>query len=249
MLGELYKPKGKALETAQAIFNLKDNVYACNIAMGCPNYCKYCYVNRYQIKGDFLKPVSRPFALVQEQFKIADFQPEGVFLSFMTDPFCRGNWEDSCMLINYLIDNNVKIATLSKTGVYSENMPKVKSGMTIVSTDEKFRKFYEPNAIPLQDRIDILRSVHDAGGETWVSIEPYPTPNIWKQDLLWLLKDLIWSKTDFIDFIIFGKWNYDARANDKPFYKKIVKQFTEFCNSAGIRYHVKTDTLKYIGEI
>jgi DNA repair photolyase len=34
-------------------------------------------------------------------------------------------------------------------------------------------------AATLKDRLEALRRIHEAGSKTWVSIEPYPTPNIY----------------------------------------------------------------------
>ena len=75
------------------------------------------------------------------------------------------------------------------------------------------------------------------GGFTWVSIEPYPTPAIWKQDIEKLLE-----KINFVDFMIFGKWNYSKLANDKPFYLETIKKFEDYCNQMGIKHFVKTES-------
>lgn len=61
-------------------------------------------------------------------------------------------------------------------------------GITVVSLDDSFTKEYEPGAAPIGDRIAALRRLHDAGCYTWVSIEPYPTPNIITQSLAVILE-------------------------------------------------------------
>gem|GEM_PF-4381840 len=58
------------------------------------------------------------------------------------------------------------------------------------------------------------------------------------------LKGLL-SKIDFVDFILFGKWNYDKRANDREFYREMVKRFQNWCEKAGMRCYVKSETLKF----
>jgi len=60
-------------------------------------------------------------------------------------------------------------------------------GITLVSLDEDFRKEYEPNASDFKDRISSLKYLHRKGFKTWVSMEPYPTPNFIEQDLICLL--------------------------------------------------------------
>lgn len=68
----------------------------------------------------------------------------------------------------------IELSQLSKKNEY---------GITLVSLDEDFREKFEPNTTHFAERIAALRNLHDAGCYTWVSIEPYPTPNIIEQNL------------------------------------------------------------------
>ena len=111
MLGELYRPRGLALETAQAVLEDK-NPYACNVALGCLNNCTYCYVSKVRRGNkEFRLPKKAPKELVEKQLtKLKDCR--SVFLSFMTEPFlkeCRKNTEE---LADYLTDQGITIATL-----------------------------------------------------------------------------------------------------------------------------------------
>lgn len=75
----------------------------------------------------------------------------------------------------------------------------------------------------------------------WVSIEPYPTPNLIKQDLGKLLKAV-----SFTDRIIFGRTNYSktvtAYKDHKHFYNKCAEQMIKYCEEHGIAYHIKSKT-------
>jgi len=71
MLGELYKPKGLALETAQAVLEV-EKPYACNVAIGCSNDCRYCYGPRFMHckREDWRNvriPKTRPMYLIEKQ--------------------------------------------------------------------------------------------------------------------------------------------------------------------------------------
>ena len=57
----------------------------------------------------------------------------------------------------------------------------------MVSLNEKFRKEFEPNSAKFKERVDSLKYLHSKGFKTWVSMEPYPTPNLIKQDLMEIL--------------------------------------------------------------
>jgi DNA repair photolyase len=241
MLGELYYPTGLAKETAQQVLEI-ENPMACNLAWGCPNMCSYCFVP-YTKKGDVRFPKRDPRELVEMQLK-SGICPEGVFLCFHTDPFVHCNNFKSVGLIDLLMGKKIRIATLSKVDApISFNYKDMRIGMTIVSDSDDFSKKFEPNALPSTWRIAYLKCCHDWGYYTWVSLEPFPTPNIFKQDLTDLLE-----KISFVDFIIFGKWNYDKRANDRGFYKGAVEIFEKYCEDQGIRYFVKSETRNFIGK-
>jgi len=237
LLGNLYYPTGKAKETAQQILEV-DNPMACNVAWGCTNACQYCFI-RYVKKGEMRMPKVPPFELVDLQIRDG-LKPEGVFLSFSTDPFLPELEKTTNKIIELL--ENFRVATLSKRGfTHIDYLWKIRNGMTIVSDSDEFSKKFEPNALPVTERIKYLREIAEQGGYTWVSLEPFPTPNLFKQDLTKLLDEI-----DFVDFIVFGKWNYSTLTNDKTFYKESVDKFIKYCSEKGIRHFVKSDTLKFI---
>jgi len=238
MLGQLYYPTGLARETAQQVLEV-ENPMACNVAYGCSNSCSYCYIPF--IKKDKIRfPKVEPNLLVEKQL-VNGLEPEGVFLCFMTDPFIEVNKESTNHLLDRLLVRKIKIATLSKIDVFCDDSKSIRIGMTIVSDNDKLSKKFEPNALPNSKRIEYLKQCHDWGYYTWVSLEPFVTPNIFEQSLVKLL-----SKIDFVDFIIFGKLNYDRRANNPEFYKKMVTIFDKYCNEQSIRHFVKSETREFV---
>ena len=75
-------------------------------------------------------------------------------------------------------------------------------------------------------------------------MEPYPTPNIFEQDLNSILKSV-----DFVDEIIFGKLNYSVKTsefkdNPKEFYENCAYEVIDFCERNAINHHIKHGTLK-----
>lgn len=244
MLGRLYHPKGKALETAQQVLEIKEPM-SCNIAMGCRNMCKDCYIP-YVKPGELREAPTAPCELVIKQIENG-MKPEGVFLSFFTDPFLDENRPRTECLMKELTARRIPIATLSKIGVGVENgelINGVRNGMTIVTISEEYRKKLEPKASDIGWRTGLLRRVKEAGEFAWVSLEPFRPPAIWKQDLTELLESI-----KFVDFIIFGKLNYNELSGTpeaREFYAKAVPEFQDFCKSHGIRHYVKKDTLKFI---
>jgi DNA repair photolyase len=115
-------------------------------------------------------------------------------------------------------------------------------GITFISLDEGYREQMEPGAAPYADRLAALRALHDAGCKTWVSIEPYPTPNLVKQNLTDILEAV-----SFTDRIIFGRTNYSkdisAYTAHQSFYNQEAQRVIDFCVQREIAYHIKDGTI------
>ena len=174
-----------------------------------------------------------------------------MFLCFATDPFMYKQKEVidlSLKIIERLNKDKIKTVSISK-GIYPKELVKNEIyganneyGSTIVSLDEDFRKKHEPFAAPIKSRIESLKFLHNKGFKTWVSMEPYPTPNFIQQDIEKILKEI-----SFVDKIVFGKWNYSSAISYfkdyKNFYNEASYKVIEFCKENGIECHIKDGTI------
>lgn len=232
--------------------------YTMNHVLGCSHGCKYpCYAflqkKRFgQIKDydEWRRPflVSNTIQLLDKEIPKLKDKVQSVQLCFTTDPFMVDYPEIQDMslaAIRRLNRDGIKCCVLTKgilpielKDLYSEN----EYGITLISLDEEYREKMEPGAAPYVDRLAALKALHDAGSKTWVSIEPYPTPNLIEQDL-----NKILEAVSFTDRIIFGRTNYNktvtAYAAHKHFYNECVKIVIDFCESRGIAYHIKNKTI------
>lgn len=232
--------------------------YTMNHAQGCAHGCKFpCYAflmkKRFgQIKDyeEWLEPclVSNTLELLDREIPRLRNKIQSVQLCFTTDPFMNGYPEVSAMsiaAIRRLNNAGIRCTTLTK-GILplelAQLSPENEHGITLISLDESYREKMEPGAAPYADRLAALRALHDAGCRTWVSIEPYPTPNLIEQDLQNIL-----DAVRFVDKIIFGRTNYckevSAYKQHKSFYNRLAAQVTEFCEQHGIQYHIKEKTI------
>ena len=232
--------------------------YTMNHVLGCTHGCKYpCYA--FMLKRRFGQVASyeawmKPY-LVRNTLEILDREIprlrskiKSVQLCFTTDPFMYGYEEIEAMslaAIKKLNNSGIKCTILSK-GVlpitlaeYSEDN---EYGITLVSLDEDYRKRVEPGAASYQKRLAALRALHDKGCKTWVSIEPYPTPNLIEQDLSIILEALA-----FTDKIIFGRTNYSkeitAYKEHRAFYNAQAEQVIAFCKKRKIHFYIKEGTI------
>lgn len=241
MLGELYEPKGLALETAQAVLQV-DEPYAVNLSLGCINQCAYCYVPRFTHRSANQCTLPKKDSVDLVRHQLEKFRAAGVFLSFLTDPFLPFNKDKTNRLVRFLLEKRIRVATLSKLDVSFING--ARHGMTIVSLDKDFWQTYEPKTISPQERMLKLEACHNQGNYAWVSMEPYPPSAMHHQDFKAFLE-----KFKFVNLIIFGKLNYNSRANTEQArndYAENTEDLTDFCKSNQIRLHVKSDTLKFV---
>ena len=231
--------------------------YTINHVRGCAHGCLYpCYafnmskrfgnVKTYQ---EWLEPklVSNTMELLDVEIPKYKKDIKSVQLCFMTDPFMEKYpevGEMSIKIINRLNKDKIKAVILTKSALPEEllNTSKINEyGITLVSLDEKFRKQYEPFTSTYEDRINALKRLHDNGFYTWVSIEPYPTPNICKQDLNQILE-----KVSFADYIVFGRLHYNKKVSEykdyKNFYNECAAFVEKFCKKNKIKCHIKKGT-------
>lgn len=231
--------------------------YTINHVQGCAHGCKYpCYamlmarrfghIKSYQ---DWIQPklVSNALELLDTELPRLQSRISFVQLCFTTDPFMHGYGEVSSMtlrIIEHINAAGIKVTALTK-GLLPPELAETSHdnefGITLISLNEDFRKEFEPGAAPYKDRIERLRFLHDKGFKTWVSIEPYPTPNVIAQDLKGILR-----RVSFADKIIFGRLNYNRLVTQYPshveFYDQMAQLVADYCEKHGQKYHIKKGT-------
>lgn len=232
--------------------------YTINHIEGCSHGCKYpCYAmmlakrfGKISSYEDWCEPklVINALEILDKEIPKLKDKIKSVQLCFTTDPFMYGFDETTNMslkIISKLNDSNIKCTALTK-GILPIELAELSKeneyGITLISLNEEFRKEMEPNSAPYSQRIAALKALHDAGCKTWVSIEPYPTPNIIEQDF-----DAILKAVDFCDKIIFGRLNYNKKVSEykgyKQFFNKLAQKVIEYAKATGKEYHIKSGTI------
>jgi DNA repair photolyase len=232
--------------------------YTINHVEGCSHGCLYpCYAmmmakrfGKVKSYEEWIEPkiVINAVDLLRKEIPKNRDKIKFVHLCFSTDPFMYGYREISDLslrLIEMLNDADIKCTALTK-GVLPVELSSLSKenefGITLISLDEAFREKYEPGSAPYDKRIESLHKLHKKGIQTWVSIEPYPTPNIVTQNFRDILKAV-----SFVDKIIFGRLNYNGMVTRYPdykgFYNELSRQVVDFCTSHKIEYHIKKGTV------
>ena len=231
--------------------------YTMNHVMGCSHGCKYpCYAYLQKKRfakvssySDWIEPhlVSNTLEILDKEIPRLRSKITSVQLCFTTDPFMY-EYEEikqmSLAAIKKLNDAGIKCTVLTKglLPIELSSYSKINEyGITLISLDEEYRRRVEPGAAPYAMRLSSLKSLHDSGCTTWVSIEPYPTPNLINQDLSSILEML-----SFTDRIIFGRTNYNkevsAYEGHRQFYNEQAALVESFCIKHGIQCHIKNGT-------
>lgn len=231
--------------------------YTVNYVQGCSHGCKYpCYAfsmarrfGKVKTYDEWIKPiiVSNSIQLLEKELPKLCKEIKNVQLCFTTDPFMFG-YEDikelSIDVISKINEYNIPCHVLTKGVLPKELLETSKInfyGITLVSLDDGFRRTYEPGSSNYQERINALKTLHDNGFKTWVSIEPFPTPNIINQDLLEILDSI-----NFVDKIIFGRLHYNKLVSEykdfKKFYNDCSDIVEEYCKEHNMDYYIKNKT-------
>lgn len=232
--------------------------YTMNFVQGCSHGCKFpCYAflqkKRFGQVADYedwCKPrlVSNTLALLDKEIPRLKDRIKSVQLCFSTDPFMYGYQDIADIAVASITKLNaagIKCTVLTK-GILPMALAQLSEnneyGITLISLDESYHEKIEPGAASYAERLNALRKLHDAGCKTWISMEPYPTPNLIAQDLQALLESV-----SFVDKIIFGRTNYSKEASaykeHKDFYNKRAAEVIAFCEKHGIQFHIKEKTI------
>lgn len=232
--------------------------YTMNHVLGCSHGCKYpCYAylmaKRFRKVGSYeewVEPclVSNTLEILDKEIPRLKNRIQSVHLCFTTDPFMYGYDEIkelSLAAIRKLNDAGIKCTVLTKGLIPIDLVNYTKEneyGITLISLNEDYRKKIEPGAAPYAERLSALKSLHENGCKTWVSVEPYPTPNLIEQDLVQIL-----NAVKFANKIIFGRTNYNKEIssykNHLKFYNEQAQIVINFCQKNNIEYHIKEGTM------
>ncbi|MBU0707227.1 radical SAM protein [Patescibacteria group bacterium] len=236
--------------------------YCINHVEGCSHGCRYpCYAMMLKKRcgviknyNDWIKPklVSNALELLENEIPKYKKDIKFVHLCFSTDPFMYKYPEVKKLtlaILERLNKDNIRSVVLTK-GVYPKvlkNTIKYGSnneyGTTLISLNDDYKKRFEPYSAPFRSRIRALKHLNDNGLKTWISMEPYPTPNLIIQNL----KNIL-NKISFVDKIVFGKLNYNVEASKyvgyKEFYDECSNVVNAFCERRNIECHIKYGTQK-----
>lgn len=234
----IYEPAGKAREYSPL---------ALNVYLGCSHGCKYCYANAIAHRNGndkyYCKPDPRIRVLDRLPKELQKTPKQQVLLSFIGDAYCETT-DDNALTrsaLEMLLEAKMPVAILTKGGkrclkdldLFKQFGEHIQIGATLTFDNEQDSQRWEPGAAMPEERLEVLRTLHDNGIRTFASFEPVIIP---EQSL-----NLMEQSLNFIDVYKIGKLN-NYRGIDKLVdWTDFLEKTVDLLRGNGKSFYVKYD--------
>lgn len=185
--------------------------YTINPYIGCEHACTYCYArfmkrftDHKEEWGKFVDvKINAPTLLKQE---VQKKRPGRVWISGVCDPYqpLEKKYELTKRCLEILLKHRWPATIQTKSPLVLRDVETLKKfdkleiGLSITTADENIRRIFEPNAPPIEQRIENLEKLHFAGTKTFAMIAP----------LLPKAEDLPTQLNGKVDYVLIDKMNY-----------------------------------------
>jgi DNA repair photolyase len=238
----IYVPAGQAGEYAEL---------ATNPFRGCGHACHYCYVpliTKQDRKEFDVGAIPRKDFLIRLRHDAKLLQARNitgqVMLSFTTDVYNAFDTSLTRPTLEILIEYGFDFCVLTKGG--SRALVDIDLyrpahdafACTLTSLDDHFSQKWELRAALPGDRIKTLRTFHDAGIFTWVSLEP-------TLDVEASL-EIVKATYHFVDLYKVGRANYLKEITRTTDWRDYTLRMIDLLNHVGARHYIKHDLQSFL---
>ena len=159
--------------------------YVINPYVGCQHGCLYCYacfIKRFsghtEPWGQFVDIRSNAADLLRVEIKKK--RRGTVWVSGLCDPYqpLEKKYGITRNCLEILADHDWPVVIQTRSPLVLRDIDILKrarhfeAGLTITTADDAVRKWFEPNAPPIKERLDALGELHRAGIKTYAMIAP-----------------------------------------------------------------------------
>ena len=237
----IYEPAGRAREYA---------ALACNVYRGCDHRCTYCYAPSatQTAREAFGKPRLREGFLTQLEKEAEAIRPGAqVLLSFTCDPYQLVDCQHfvTRKTIMALHRHGLFVCVLTKGGGRALRDldlfgPGDAFATTLTFLDAERSRKWEPGAALPDSRLRTIQAFHDAGIETWVSLEPVIDPAA--------SLEIIRRTAGYVDLFKVGKLNHHPLAATID-WRAFALNAVALLKSLGKAYYIKNDLAAFVPEL
>ena len=234
----VYEPKGRAREYSGL---------ACNLYRGCTHGCRYCYAPatmrttgvKWHGQAEPRKDILR---LLEKDAQRLQGDKRSILFCFLCDPYQPVEKTErltrQALEIMALYHLNNQVLTKGCADLIMGDLELMKKahtqlGLTLCFTDDNLRQKWEPNASTVDERLNILKTAHESGIFTWVSLEPVIDP---EQAL-----EVIQVAHEYVDFWKVGKLNHMKKYEQIVGWGKFLFDVENLLTKLGAKYYIKND--------
>lgn len=239
---------------------LPDADYVINPYLGCPHGCIYCYAEFMKRFSQHTEPWGSFLEVKQFTGKLdlRQVSPKHtILIGSVTDaynPF-EAKFRVTRTILSGLSNCVARVEILTKSRLVCRDIellkmiPNIAVGVSLNTTDDIFRRKIEPFVSPVEDRIETLKILHEAGISTYLFIAPF-FPEITD------FQNILQRVNGSIDYVCFENLNlhgsYRARVlsmvfqeypekrplferifyeKDHTYWHKVESEIRRYCNS------------------
>jgi len=203
--------KIKEIQAKNILSKSKVYDWTINPYTGCQHGCIYCYakfMKRFsghkENWGEFVDVKINASELLSQEIKKK--KKGKVWMSGVCDPYqpLEKKYELTKKCLEILQRNNWPVTIQTKSPLVLRDLELLKKfqeievGLTITTDDEEIRKIFEPRTAPINERIETLDKLHQAGIKTYAMIAP----------VLPKAESLALKLKGKVDYVIIDKMNY-----------------------------------------
>lgn len=195
--------------------------YCINPYVGCAYACRYCYATfmkrftgHIEPWGSFVDVKTNAHEVLRRQLKRA--QKGDIILSSVTDPYqpVEAKYRITRKSLEVLALYQFPLDILTKSPLVLRDidiiskLKNVEVGLTITTDNDRVRKVFEPNAPPINARIEALRKLHKESIKTYTFVGPVLPMN--PESLAKQIRPYVGSVIiDRMNYIAKVKWLYE----------------------------------------
>ena len=173
-----------------------------NFSKGCSNDCRYCYARRMGSRFGW-KTCWKEMENREEMAKKGFTKRKGVIMSPSSHDITDSNIDLAIKVFRNILEPGNELLIVSKPkkelikkicDEISDKKNQVLFRFTIGTLDDSIRKYWEPEAPTIKDRINALKYAFNEGWSTSISAEPYLDENVLDlvKELLPFVTDTLW---------------------------------------------------------